>query len=150
VRFPIFFRLPDRCTAVSCIARYACGAVLGVLAFAAPIAQSGNRDPAKEEGERAYFQVRGYDSLHIAREELPRRGHCRVWYPDKPLGEQPSQGKCSVVSRQVPPGAWLMARPTSDPGHVNVHVFDDQVPGVVKAIGVFSIETLQFVRYLSP
>lgn len=126
------------------------GAILMAFACALPVAQSGNRDPSKEDGERTYFQARGYENLGILRGELPRRGHCRVWHPDKPAMEQPSQGKCSVVSRHVPPGAWLMARPTSDPGHVNVHVFDDQLPGVVKAIGVFSVETLQFVRYMAP
>lgn len=126
-------------------------ALLIALWSAAPSRVAAEEVPQQSEmGDRAYFQNHGYESLSIARQDLPRRGHCRIWHPERPATEQPAAGKCSVVSRHARPGAWLMARPLADPAHVAVHVFDEKSPGVVKSIGIFTVETRQFVRYVSP
>jgi hypothetical protein len=126
--------------------------VLSIALFAAVSSRAAPEElpQPSEAGDRQYFQSHGYENLGISRQDLPRRGHCRIWHPERPAVEQPAAGKCSVVSRHARPGAWLMARSIADPGHVSVHVFDERSPGVVKTIGIFSVDTRQFVRYVSP
>lgn len=122
---------------------------LTATAFAA----SGNLAPGEVQGEKAdssYFHERGYTNLPVPKRHLPSAGQCRVWHPGKSEAEQPPQGKCMRVSRQVPTGAWLIARSSADPLHVQIHVYDEQSAGVVIAIGVFSVDTQDFIRYVSP
>jgi hypothetical protein len=39
---------------------------------------------------------------------MPPPGKCRIWYPDRPPGQQPPPGDCYDLERHVPPGAWLI------------------------------------------
>lgn len=39
---------------------------------------------------------------------LPPPGECRIWFPDRPHGQQPPLGKCHDLERRVPPGAFLV------------------------------------------
>ncbi|MGQ0752407.1 MAG: hypothetical protein ACT4PS_17915 [Betaproteobacteria bacterium] len=119
----------------------------------AALADVGDRNARKaaEQTEAAsYFHAKGYANLGIRRKDLPSVGQCRLWFPGRPAEMQPPEGKCARVSRDIPPGAWLIARSTTDPLHVSVHAYDEQSPGAVVAIGIFAFETRDFVRYASP
>lgn len=35
-------------------------------------------------------------------------GECRVWYPDRPAGQQPPPGDCHELRHRVPSGAQLI------------------------------------------
>lgn len=98
----------------------------------------------------SYFHAKGYANLGIRRKDLPSVGQCRLWFPGRPADMQPPEGNCARVNRDIPSGAWLIARSTTDPLHVSVHAYDDQNPGTVVAIGIFAFETRDFVRYATP
>lgn len=38
----------------------------------------------------------------------PPVGKCRIWFPDRPPGQQPPPGDCRTLKRQLPAGAWLV------------------------------------------
>ncbi|MFD1692927.1 hypothetical protein ACFSHR_19395 [Azotobacter chroococcum] len=38
----------------------------------------------------------------------PPAGKCRIWFPDRPPGQQPPPGDCRTLKRQLPVGAWLV------------------------------------------
>jgi hypothetical protein len=123
--------------------------LLAVAALAGPEERSTSK-AAEQPGAASYFHAKGYANLGIRRRHLPSVGQCRIWFPERPADMQPPEGKCSRISREIPPGAWLIARSTADPAHVSVHAYDDQNPGGLLAIGIFAFETRDFVRYASP
>lgn len=98
----------------------------------------------------SYFHARRYLNLGIPKARLPSPGHCQVWFPGKAADQQPREGKCVRVGRDVPLGAWLIARPSAEPGTVRVQVYDEQSAGVVVATGIFDFETGEFLRNVSP
>lgn len=129
-----------------------CVALVSLLAVGA-LAGPGDRSTGKvaDQTEAAsYFHAKGYANLGIRRRHLPSVGQCRIWFPERPAETQPPEGKCALISREIPRGAWLIARSTADPSHVSVHAYDDQNPGALLAIGIFVFETREFVRYASP
>src|ERR1700722_5176133 len=46
--------------------------------------------------------------LHIPRDYLPPRGMCRVWFADRPLGNQPAVESCNGIKNRVPDGAYMI------------------------------------------
>ena len=106
--------------------------------------ESGKRGPRKEMhndkgGGTSYFHRHGHERLDIPSGHYPGPGECRVWYPDRPAGQQPPPRKCEEVEGQVPPGAWLIHHSRDTEKHVQVLVYDDRRPGQIKAVGEFEI-----------
>lgn len=95
-------------------------------------------------GDReTYFQRNGYTRLNIPPGHYPPPGECRIWYPDRPAGQQPPPTRgCS----QVPPGAWVITHPKDRPGYAHVTVYDPQRPGSVYVEGEFNIGSGKFIR----
>lgn len=46
----------------------------------------------------------------IPKGHWPPPGLCRIWFPGHPPGLQPPPGNCAELSRNLPPGAWLISR----------------------------------------
>jgi hypothetical protein len=46
----------------------------------------------------------------------------------------------------VPPGAWLVYRPTKDKKYVRVWFYDDVRPGYVVRIGIYDAGSGDFIR----
>ncbi|OPY77218.1 MAG: hypothetical protein A4E65_02816 [Syntrophorhabdus sp. PtaU1.Bin153] len=94
-------------------------------------------------GDReSYFQRHGYTQLSIPPGHYPPPGECRIWYPDRPPGQQPPSAGCS----QVPPGAWVITHPKDRSGYAHVTVYDPQRPGSVYVEGEFDIGSGTFIR----
>ena len=82
---------------------------------------------------------------------LPPPGQCRVWIPGEPPGKQKKKyasGECDTVSRQVPPGAWLVYRPGDDKKEVVVREYGSG--SQVTWVRVFDIATGALLRELDP
>ena len=80
---------------------------------------------------------------------LPAPGMCKIWLPGTPPGHQPKySGSCDALAREVPPGAWLVYRPTKDKKHIRVTVYDDTDPGLVIRVRLFEIATGLLVEEL--
>jgi len=81
---------------------------------------------------------------------LPPPGQCRVWMPGEAPGKQKARahGDCAAVSREVPPGGWLVYRPGDNKKEVVVREYgaDRQVVSV----RVFDIVTGAILRELDP
>ena len=86
-----------------------------------------------------------YASLEIPEGHLPPPGSCGIWFPGTPPGHQPPPGACEQLARDIPPGAWLLYRPSEQPHYVDVSVYDERRPGVVVEIRIFDAETGTFV-----
>lgn len=113
----------------------------------------GKKRPPEAQDKRgdeqgSYFHQHGYTRLDIPKGHYPSPGECRIWYPDRPAGQQPPPVKCSQLKGQVPPGAWLIQHPDNDPKHVNISVYDKQRPGSIVITGEFEIDTGKFIREL--
>lgn len=104
--------------------------------------------PAPSEGTVIMTPVGLPTELHIPAGHLPPPGACRIWYPERPAGQQPPPGDCAELARRVPPGAWLLSRPSDDREHVHVAVFDPEQPSVEIAVRVFNSTSGRFVRDL--
>jgi hypothetical protein len=109
---------------------------------------SSSADEGKDELGKGYYHLQGYGQLNIPKGHYPAPGECRIWYPDRSPGQQPPPGKCELLRRTVPPGAWLIRHPEDDPNHVHVIVFDEQRPGTVRAVGEIETGSGVFVRIL--
>jgi len=87
-------------------------------------------------------------TLGIPPGHLPPPGQCKVWIPGEPPGQQKKKykaGDCSYVEGQVPPGGWLVYRPTEDKKEVRVSVYGSQRPGVT-SIRFFDVATGALLR----
>jgi hypothetical protein len=40
---------------------------------------------------------------------MPPPGECRIWFPDRPPGQQPPPGECYDLEHEVPAGAVLVS-----------------------------------------
>ena len=76
---------------------------------------------------------------------LPPPGQCRVWIPGRPPGQQRSPGNCSLLENEVPPGAWLVYRPSDDRKHIEVSVYDVERPQLIVAVGVYEVSSGRLV-----
>lgn len=79
-------------------------------------------------------------TLGIPPGHLPPPGECRIWVPGTPPGHQRAAGACSSLERHVPPGAWLVHRPTKDKKVVNVWVYGtaESLPSVLRIFDAVS------------
>ena len=87
-------------------------------------------------------------TLGIPPGHLPPPGQCKVWIPGEPPGQQKkkfSAGDCSVVQTQVPPGGWLVYRPSKDKKEVRVSVYGSRRSEVI-AIRFFDAATGVLLR----
>ncbi|MBU0908873.1 MAG: hypothetical protein KKA54_08120 [Proteobacteria bacterium] len=97
-------------------------------------------------GGESYFHQHGYDRLNIPKGHYPPPGECRIWFPNRPAGQQPPPIKCG---EPVPPGAWLIQHPNDIPReHVTVTVYEPQRPGIIHAVGEFDIGSGMFIRVI--
>jgi len=75
----------------------------------------------EKKDREMYFHRHGYERLDIPKGHYPPPGECRIWYPDRPAGQQPAPTGC----RNIPSsGAWAIRHPAHNPGHVYADVFD--------------------------
>lgn len=99
--------------------------------------------------DHSYFHKHGYVRLDIPKGHYPAPGKCRVWYPGRSPGKQPSPVKCGRAS--APPGAWLIHRPKHS-RHVHVTVYEPKYErkrrDKVRAVGEFEIGSGMLVRVL--
>lgn len=93
----------------------------------------------------SYFHTHDVTRLNLPKDRLPPPGECRVWYRDRSAGQQLAPMKCNA---ELPRGAWLIRHPQEAPDIVVVTVFKPRFPGVVRAIGEFSMASGTLVRVL--
>ena len=75
--------------------------------------------------------------LRIPATQLPGPGECRLWYPGRPVPQQPRAGACAQIEPTAPPDSWVLFRPQQDPRLVHVRVIDPDQAGLVTAIRVY-------------
>ena len=63
----------------------------------------------------------GARSLDLNPEDAPPPGSCRLWYPDRKRADQPPAGPCASLTRNIPPGAWVLHRAPDGKRLLRVH-----------------------------
>ena len=108
--------------------------------------------PPGSEGTTVVYHPSGLfpAALHIPKGHLPRPGLCRIWFPGRPPGQQPPSGNCAELASRIPPGAWLLSRPSTGKKNVHVRVYDQARPGIIVVIRVFDAATGRFVQDMAP
>ncbi len=88
--------------------------VAGILAAASPSASEFRVEvPPGLEG--------GTQSLDLNPEDAPPPGSCRLWYPNRKRADQPPAGPCASLTRNIPPGAWVLHRAPDGKRLLRVH-----------------------------
>lgn len=104
------------------------------------------REGWKEREEHSsYFHQHGL--TRIPNGHLPPPGECRIWYPDRPAGQQPPPFKCGAARGRVESGGWLIS-PGPRPQEVEVAVYDVRRPGIVIDVGIFDARTGSMIRVI--
>ena len=122
-------------------------AVLILAATAASPAGDDSRRPMTSTGEAATIEAA---LLTIPQSQLPRAGECRIWTPGRSMSSQRPPGRCTTLIRDVPPGSWLIRRPTWDRRHFRVEIYHPTRPGVPVAVRLYEAETRLFVGEQDP
>lgn len=76
--------------------------VAGILAAASP--------PASNVPVEVPPGMNGARDISLTPEDVPPPGSCRLWYPDRKPADQPRPGPCDSLTRNIPPGAWVLHR----------------------------------------
>jgi hypothetical protein len=75
--------------------------------------------------------------LRIPLAQLPTAGNCRVWYPDRSLGQQPPAESCAQAEAAATGENWILYRPREDPRLVHVRILDPDQAGAVLRVRVY-------------
>ncbi|HET6778288.1 MAG TPA: hypothetical protein VFH26_05330 [Gemmatimonadales bacterium] len=75
--------------------------------------------------------------LRVPSAQLPPIGECRLWYPERPVKEQPRSGPCAQIEPTAPPESWVLFRPSQDTRLVHVRVVDPEQAGRVIQVRVY-------------
>jgi len=75
--------------------------------------------------------------LPVPLSQLPARGECRLWIPEKPPKNQARPGPCAQIEPSAPPESWILFRPSQDPRLVHVRVIDPEQAGRVVQVRVY-------------
>ena len=87
------------------------------------------------------------DFLPIPLGHLPPPGECRIWYINRPAGQQPPPVQCNSVGAAIPRNTWLIERRADDPGLVYLYVYDEVDRDLLLEIQVFDAMTGAFVGF---
>lgn len=91
----------------------------------------------------SHFHRQG--QTRIPNGHLPPPGECRVWYPNRPAGQQPPPFKCGQSPDRVEPGGWVFS-PGPGRQEIEVSVYDERRPGIVIDVGIFDARTGSLLR----
>lgn len=109
--------------------------VAGFIGSCAPVIISRAPFPAPERGEKEIeFSL---NALGIPNGHMPPPGSCRIWYPNRPAGQQPPPFKCGAGRLSIPLGAFLVQR--LDGIMVQLDEYDAKRPNYVVRTGTFRL-----------
>jgi hypothetical protein len=75
--------------------------------------------------------------LRIPQAQLPAAGECRLWFPGKPIREQPPAGACAQIEPTAPPDSWVLYRPQQDRRLIHVRLVDPDRAGAITKVRVY-------------
>jgi hypothetical protein len=122
-------------------------AVWGTIVAAEGCAGKASPGSAQPKAEAVVFEDRltvdendDKSPLRIAPAQLPAAGACRLWFPGKPVREQPPTGACAQVEPIAPPESWVLYRPRTDTRLIHVRIVDPERAGVIAKVRVYDAE----------
>ncbi|MFN8179031.1 MAG: hypothetical protein U0167_13960 [bacterium] len=84
--------------------------------------------------------------LGIPPGHYPPLGACRVWMPGTPPGQQQAPCSCFSLMLDVPLGAMVLYRPTSDESVLQVSKYDASRPNTIVAVDVYDLKSGKLLR----
>ncbi|HEX6434187.1 MAG TPA: hypothetical protein VFZ87_08080 [Gemmatimonadales bacterium] len=121
------------------VVRYAATLTLLAVAMSCGRSSSRNPDPTPVVFEDRLVITENDDKspLRVPSAQLPPIGECRLWYPERPVKEQPRSGTCAQIEPTAPPESWVLYRPSQDTRLVHVRVVDAEQAGRVVQVRVY-------------
>ena len=107
--------------------------------------RSGRAERHERESNPSYFHRQR--QTRIPNGHLPPPGECRIWYPNRPAGQQAPPFKCGQSPGRVEPGGWLFS-PGPQGQEIEVSVYDERRPGIVIDVGIFDARTGSLIRVI--
>jgi hypothetical protein len=116
--------------------------VAGMVIIGCGGTSSGQREASPVEFEDRLVIGENDDKspLRIPAAQLPAAGQCRLWKPNRPVGEQAPAGPCSQIESTAPPESWVLYRPRQDPRLLDVRIIDPDQAGLVTQVRVYDAE----------
>ena len=84
--------------------------------------------------------------LGVPSVQYPPLGACRVWMPGVPPGEQQAPCPCFSLLSNVPPGAWVLYRPSTDETVLQVTTYDAKQPNKVASVDFYDARTGEYLQ----
>jgi hypothetical protein len=81
----------------------------------------------RSQDERVY----PFSELGVPKGHLPPPGECKVWFPGRPLSQQPPATSCASVLQNAPLGAWVI---TQEEGCYKVNIYNRTRRNVIDAV----------------
>jgi hypothetical protein len=120
-----------------------CGSGRAVVAKDDPA----SRAPEPVAAAKAPHAVQGpVASLGVPPGHYPPLGKCRVWMPGTPPGQQEPPCSCFSLMLEVPVGAWVLYRPSSDETVVQVTKYDASEPHRVASVDWYDAQSGRYLR----
>jgi hypothetical protein len=91
------------------------------------IQPTGGGDDKRNDDDKVY----PFSALGIPKGHLPPPGECKIWYPNKPAGQQGPPQSCASALRQAPLGAWVI---THQGNRFKVNIFSQKRPGIIDEV----------------
>ena len=90
--------------------------------------------------------MQGPAALGVPPGQFPPVGECRVWMPGAPAGQQPPPCSCFSLILDVPAGAWVLYRPSTDQSVVQVTTYDEAQPNTIVAVDFYDASSGRYLR----
>jgi len=80
-------------------------------------------------------------TLGVPPGHFPPPGQCRIWMPGVAPGQQAKCVPCTAIDGEIPPGAWVLYRPSREKNLVRVTTYDRHSPRSVLSVGWYDAAT---------
>lgn len=85
-------------------------------------------------------------ALGIQPDEYPPLGSCRVWMSGTPAGQQQPPCSCFSLIMNVPAGAMVLYRPTSDKSVLQVTKYHSANPNKIVSTDLYDVKSGKYLR----
>lgn len=107
-----------------------------------------NQEHRQSSPNGSYFRLHGLDRPDISKGQYPELGECRIWFPDRPVGEQPPPGDCARFRPKDPAEVRIIHPPVENLDYDYLEAYNQQWSGDLGEERGFDAGSGSFVRVI--